>query len=182
MQLEAFSVGWELIKSRFSNNCNQEIMGIYYKFLRDKLTDQEWAIAVERSILEESFFPSAKLLIEKVKPSDHDLSASAWEKIIAAAKSGKRPDLDPNAECALLRIGGRTAIESSPEDKLPFLKKDFAREYSLVIAQQTREALPCNQLPQGSEKSKSLNSANRPQTKSPSLSPLGSASVAKTQG
>jgi len=183
MQLEAFSVGWELIKSRFSNNCNQEIMGIYYKFLRDKLNDQEWAIAVERSILEESFFPSAKLLIEKVKPSDQDLSATAWETIIAAAKQGQPPDLDPNAECALLRIGGRTAIESSPEDKLPFLKKDFAREYSLVVAQQTREALPCNQqLPQNSEKSKSLNSANRPQTKNHSLSPLGNVSVAKTQG
>jgi hypothetical protein len=182
MQLESFSVGWELIKSRFSNNCNQEIMGIYYKFLRDKLTDQEWAIAVERSILEESFFPSAKLLIEKVKPSDQSLAATAWETIIAAAKNGKKPTLDPNAECALLRIGGRTAIEASPEDKLPFLKKDFTHEYSLVIAQQTRESLPCNQLPQSSEKSKSLNSANQQQRKNPSLSQLGSVSVAKTQG
>jgi hypothetical protein len=183
MQLEAFSVGWELIKSRFSNNCNQEIMGIYYKFLRDKLNNDEWAIAVERSILEESFFPSAKLLIEKVKPSDQSLAASAWETIIAAAKNGKKPTLDPNAECALLRIGGRTAIEASPEDKLPFLKKDFTHEYSLVIAQQTREALPCNQLPpQSSEKSKFLNSAGQQPRKNPSLSQLGSASVVKTQG
>jgi hypothetical protein len=180
MQLEAFSVGWELIKSRFSSQCSKEIMGIYYKFLRSQLSDEQWAIAVEKTILEDSFFPSAKTLLEKVKPSDIDLSASAWEAIIAAAKQGKKPTLDPNAECALLRIGGRTAIEASTEDKLPFLKKDFTREYSLVIAQQIRESLPCNQLPQSSETSKSLNSANRPQTKNHSLSPLGSATAAKT--
>jgi hypothetical protein len=179
---ESMLRGWTLLHERFGNKASDSILAIYFKFLRNKLTDQEWAIAVERSILEESFFPSAKLLIEKVKPSDQSLAATAWETIIAAAKQGQRPDLDPNAECALLRIGGRTAIESSPEDKLPFLKKDFVREYSLVVAQQTRESLPCNQLPQNSEKSKSLNSANRPQTKNPSLSPFGSASVAKTPG
>jgi hypothetical protein len=180
---ESMLRGWTLLHERFGNKASDSILAIYFKFLRDKLTDQEWAIAVERSILEESFFPSAKLLIEKVKPSDQSLAASAWETIIASAKQGQPPDLDPNAECALLRIGGRTAIESSPEDKLPFLKKDFAREYSLVVAQQTREALPCNQqLRQSSDKSKSLNSANRPQTKNHSLSPLGNVSVAKTQG
>ena len=180
---ESMLRGWTLLHERFGNTVSENILAIYFKFLRDKLTDQEWAIAVERSILDESLFPSAKLLIEKVKPSDQSLAATAWEAIIAAAKQGKKPSLDPNAECALLRIGGRTAIEASPEDKLPFLKKDFVREYSLVIAQQTREALPCNQLPpQDSGQSKSLNSAVRPQTKNPSLSPLGSASVVKTPG
>lgn len=172
---ESMLRGWTLLHERFGNKVSENILAIYYKFLRDKLTDHEWAIAVERSILEETFFPSAKLLVEKVKPSDQDLAAAAWEQIIAAAKSGKRPTLDPNAECALLRIGGRTAIESSPEDKLPFLKKDFVREYSLVTAQQTRKSLPCNP-------SNSLDSASPKPPNKAFPSQIGNVSVAKTRG
>lgn len=172
MQLESFSIGWELLKSRFSNNCNQQIMGIYYKFLRDQLTDQEWAIAVERSILEESFFPSAKILVEKVKASPQDLSTSAWETILSAAKQGKKPDLDPTALLALKRIGGRTAIETATEDSLPYLKKDFVREFSLITNQQTRE--------KSCEPSNSLASAPLPKLNGNSRSLTGTASAVRT--
>lgn len=165
----AMTQGWTLLHERFGNKASDAILAIYYKFLRDKLTDQEWAIAVERVVLEESFFPSAKTLIEKVKPSDQSLAATAWETIIAAAKNGQRPELDPNAECALLRIGGRMAIEYSPEDKLPFLKKDFTREYALVVAQQTRET-SCN----------SLDSASSPKPTNLLKSQTGNAIAAKT--
>jgi hypothetical protein len=52
-----------------------------------------------------------------------------WNKLIAGAEAGEKPELDPAAERALAFIGGFEVIQYTNFEELRFRFKDFERAY-----------------------------------------------------
>ena len=142
LNVASFAHGWSLLNKRFKNDCDAEIMDIYFQELKNKLSAEEFAIAVKRCILEETFFPSAKIILEKVIEKPETLAASEWDKVLnllpnyAIAQSTNSRftllncgGLHENTLPVLISIGGWKALSEGTEKDLIFLRKAFLNSF-----------------------------------------------------
>ena len=92
INLDLFSARWANMTTRFGLNPDDQVFAMYYEELSQRLTDEQFAIAAKRVILEETFFPSAKTLWEKVIVSPDESAAIHWANILDSAHPlGKYP-------------------------------------------------------------------------------------------
>lgn len=79
------------------------------------------------------------------KPRDgpaSDDAKEAWEQILAGARNGKMPDLDPRARTALKTIGGWAAVAYGDERGLGLLRKRYLDAYRETPTRPEKEPQP----------------------------------------
>lgn len=67
--------------------------------------------------------------LDKPRDAPNDPAAQAWDKILASARNGKPPDLDPAGRAALKAIGGWTTVAYGDERGLGILRKRYLDAY-----------------------------------------------------
>lgn len=148
LNIETFAHGWKLLNKRFKNECDSEIMMIYFEELQSKLSAEEYAIAVKRCILEEQFFPSAKIILNQVIEDAETKALSEWDKILKLCPdysiaqitaSRFNPPLNKETQQALSEIGGWKILNVASEKDFPFLRRDFVKCYQSNSQSQARQ-------------------------------------------
>ena len=95
-----------------------------YRERLDRLSDREFAFAVNRHLDTGKWFPRISELLDAtqvLQPSVIDI----WQRLLAAAETGKKPEMDAATEKALAVIGGWQQFQFTPYADLQFHFKDF---------------------------------------------------------
>lgn len=105
----------------------------YYEYLSDNLTDADFAQACKISRAEDTYFPSAKQLLEKVSQSMQSLAEQEWRKILNGCARNELPEqISAAAVLALDAVGGFDQVGRADISRdLPGLHSLFLRSYVL---------------------------------------------------
>ena len=148
LNVQTFVNGWKLLNERFNHSCGENIMMIYYNKLCDKLTDKQCEIAITECVAEELFFPSATIILGKVKADNEEIAISEWNKIeelcpqyvIASATNSRfDPDIEEDTLQVLREVGGWSALNNASEKDFAYKKRDFIKLYQIKIQSQSRQ-------------------------------------------
>jgi hypothetical protein len=125
---EQFLKGMAVLMSAYPDyKCTADTVDVYRVVLRN-LSPQEFEKAVWVHITTLKWFPKVSELLDAVqglKPSPID----AWNRLLAAAKTGKKPDMDAATEWALASLGGWEVFQYTSYEDLKFRLKDFKEAY-----------------------------------------------------
>jgi hypothetical protein len=119
-----------------------------YRERLDRLSDREFAFAVNHHLDTGKWFPRISELLDAIRdhgPTVHD----TWNLLLAAAETGQKPKLDAATKKALAVLGGWEVFQYTSYDDLQFRFKDFkaallearARD-TLTLAGGEQKALP----------------------------------------
>lgn len=95
----------------------------YWEFL-EPLSNLQFERAVKAHIKQNKWFPKVSELLAAVQeqgPSVTDI----WQRLLAAAESGKKPEMDAATEKALAVLGGWEVFQYTSYDDLQYRFKDF---------------------------------------------------------
>ena len=99
-----------------------------YRERLSRLTDQEFEFAVNHCLDTCTFYPGISALLKAVqllKPSP----IGAWNRLLAVAETGQKPEMDAATEWALAAIGGWDHFQYTSLDELRWKFKDFKEAY-----------------------------------------------------
>ena len=112
-----------------------ETVALYGERL-ERLSDREFVFAVNYCLDNCIFFPKISELLRaaaNILPSVIDI----WNKLLIAAETGKKPEMDAATEKAMEAVGGWDAFQYLPTDELHRRFKDFRAALLEARAQET---------------------------------------------
>jgi hypothetical protein len=140
----AFVHGMDLLTKRFEKRLDRDIAKLWQTYLNAQLTEEQFMYAIELSVLESRFFPTAKQLVEFALGSDEQRAAQDWEICLKAASQNKRSselNLPEAALYALEAVGGLNGLGYCNEEAQPWKKKEFIAAWKSWIPA-LRKSLP----------------------------------------
>jgi hypothetical protein len=137
IDLNVFVAQWANLKSLFNRNPNDSVFELFYEHLSKHLTTEEFVLAANKALTDNTHFPSAKELIAYAKGDPKQLAQKEWDAIVEAASRGQRPTISEAGQKALVAIGGRIAVETADTNyELPRLRKAFLESFSILHTEQ----------------------------------------------
>jgi hypothetical protein len=122
-----FAQGMAILGEAYEKELSDNLVGIYYEFLQN-LTPAQLERAARRHIAKSPRFPRVSDLLQAFR-EDLPSAVDVWNRLMAGAERGEKPELDAAAERALEFIGGFQTVQYAPYDELKFRFKDFERAY-----------------------------------------------------
>jgi hypothetical protein len=123
---------------------------MYYGILSSQMTTEEFARAIEITLVTETFWPSPATLLGKVRADQMSRAIAAFEHVnrVTASVGGFKnlpharfvAEFDAPTRAALSEVGGLQAIANTSEERWPALQKRFAAAYASASGQP--KALP----------------------------------------
>lgn len=101
---------------------------VWYKHLSERLTTEEFHVAVEQIIVSKQFMPSPSDLVEIIKGDAQTLALSEWDMCVQAAArndKGMLSQLSSQGQSALHLVGGIYKLGMATEEQLTWIKKEF---------------------------------------------------------
>ena len=95
-----------------------------YRERLSRLTDREFERAVNHCLDTCTFFPKISELLKAVQDQGPTV-IDIWNRLLAAAERGQKPEMDAATEKALAAIGGWEVFQYAPFDELQWRFKDF---------------------------------------------------------
>lgn len=149
---EIYGAWMAALTDRFNRPLLPGTQQAYYAALSAELTTEEFEQAAGLAFRDETFWPSPRVIIEKVHPPVNvkACASEAFEGIRQAimdfggpqVASQLAPNLPPAAKRALRAIGGAYAISQASYTELPHLARRFTEVYEAAAADAPIEALP----------------------------------------
>jgi hypothetical protein len=137
---ELFLKGMAILAAAYPEHViKPETMKVYREFL-SQLTPEQFERSARRHITRSPYFPKISEILKAAR-EDFPSAVEVWNKLIAGAEAGKKPELDPAAEKALAFIGGFNTVQYTPYPDLRFRFKDFERAYSEALDQKQDDLL-----------------------------------------
>jgi hypothetical protein len=145
---DQFLKGMAVLMSAYPDyKCTPETVDVYRVALRN-LSPQDFERAVWAHITTLKWFPKVSELLDAIRdqgPTPIDI----WNRLLAAAETGKKPEMDAATKKALAVLGGWDQFQYTSYDDLQYRFKDFktallearARD-TLALAGGERAALP----------------------------------------
>jgi hypothetical protein len=135
MDHQVFSRGMLILSAAYPDYLlKEETTELYWEFLQH-LDSRAFEMAIKRHISKHKWFPKVNELLEAIEsagPSPID----AWQSLLAAAETGKMPELDYPTLRGMKAAGGWEAIQYMPLDDLKFKFKDFKEAYLDAVQQE----------------------------------------------
>ena len=116
----------------------ETILDIYYKYISENLTEEEFKSAIAQVVINCQFMPTPKQIVELVKGNQESLKLQEahieWESIVKIASGPLDKELNLPAVTAwtLKNIGGIRSIALAGEKELEWKKKEFLKLYQSV--------------------------------------------------
>ncbi len=85
-----FVRGVQLLSSHFDRFLLPEVVALWKAYLDQRLTTEQFEVAVKSVLLESRFFPTAKELVEVVRGDAEANALCEWELCVRAAARGDR--------------------------------------------------------------------------------------------
>jgi hypothetical protein len=124
MNRQIFGKGMAILSAIYPDYpLKDETMDSYWEFLRH-LSNLDFERAVKRHISTCKWFPKVSELLQAVQAQEPTV-IDIWNHLLAAAETGKKPELDTATEQALAALGGWEVFQYAPFDELPWRFKDF---------------------------------------------------------
>lgn len=147
-----FSAGMAALAGNFGREIDTPTQALYYAVLSPRLTDEEWHAALERVVSEDTFWPSAATILQKVKPSHEVSGESAFDHVNRVTRhyGGYRflphavylSEFDEPTRAAISAVNGLAAIANTTDERWPALKKRFAAAYAAALKPRPVELAP----------------------------------------
>lgn len=147
-----FAMWMTVLADRFNRPLSAPTTQAYYAALSAELTTEEFEQAAGLAFRDEAFWPSPRVIIEKVHPPINVKAAAseAFEGIRQAimdfggphVASQLAPNLPAPAKRALRAIGGAYAVSQASYTELPHLARRFSEVYEAECAGAPQQALP----------------------------------------
>ena len=125
---ELFNQLYQELQANFNAEKTAFYLETAYSYLSRHFDDKQFQLAVRRSLIEETFFPTPKRLVELVHGSQEVKAGSEWDLIINAASRNLRLhelEVSEAGKASVQHIGGLNRVGLATEDKLVWLKKEF---------------------------------------------------------
>lgn len=129
IDLDVFTTGLQLLGSYYNRKLADEIIQLWYDYLKSRLTNDEFNEAVSYAILHQRFFPTASELVEFINGGKELQAYSEWQLILTAAAGRSIPELSQNAIACLRAIGNINAVGQANEYQRDNLQKQFVSLY-----------------------------------------------------
>ena len=100
-----------------------ETMDLYWSFLKD-LGNKDFEQAIKRHISTCKWFPKVSELLDAIRAQE-PTPIDIWNRLLAAAETGKEPEMDAATRKAMGAVGGWEAFQYTSCDELHFRFKDF---------------------------------------------------------
>lgn len=123
MDRETFAKGMFILQAAYEKQLDQDTMEVYFSFL-NHLTPAQLERAARQHIAKSGWFPKISELLGAVK-NDLPTPIDVWNRLLAAAADGTKPEMDAATERALASIGGWDQFQYIDQDSLRFRFKDF---------------------------------------------------------
>ena len=124
MDREVFLRGMGVLTACYPDyELKEETGETYWDFLRD-LNNLDFERAVKHHVSTCKWFPKVSELLNALQnqgPTPIDI----WNRLLAAAETGQKPELDAATEKALAALGGWEVFQYAPFDELQWRFKDF---------------------------------------------------------
>jgi hypothetical protein len=132
IEQKIFDYGIELLDSYFGKKLNEAVQGIWFEYLDEKLTSEEFLAAVKNSLLRSRFMPTASELVEFIHGSKEAKALQEWQSVLLAASRGDESQLayiSQRGRVALHAIGGLKTVGLAEEYRRSQLEKSFITVY-----------------------------------------------------
>lgn len=124
MDREIFKRGILLMSALYPDYpLKEETMEGYWQFLQH-LNNRDFERAVKAHISQNKWFPKVSELLDAIRDQG-PTAIDTWNLLLAAAETGKKPELDAAIEKALAVLGGWERFQYTPFDELQYRFKDF---------------------------------------------------------
>ena len=124
MDRQIFGRGMAILTALYPDyDLKDETIELYWSFLKD-LGNVDFERAVKHHVSTCKWFPKVSELLQAVQaqgPTPIDI----WNRLLAAAETGQKPELDAATEKALVALGGWDTFQYAPFDELQWRFKDF---------------------------------------------------------
>lgn len=136
----AFAAGMGLLSGAFNRTVDAPVSRVYYSVLSSRLTTEQFEAAVQRVLIEETFWPSPALILAKTDlPSTQRNAAEALEHVsrVMDRVGGFRnlphamyhAEFDAPTKAAISAVGGLSRIAETPVERWAGLAKRFSEAY-----------------------------------------------------
>ena len=98
-------------------------MELYWSFLKG-MENRDFERAVQHHVKTCKWFPKVSELLDAIRDQGPTV-IDIWNRLLAAAETGQKPELDAATEKALAAIGGWEVFQYAPFDELQWRFKDF---------------------------------------------------------
>ena len=136
MDKQIFGKGMALLSALYPDYpLKDETIEGYWEFLRH-LSNLEYERAVKHHVSTCKWFPKVSELLDAIRnygPTPIDI----WNRLLAAAETGQKPDMDAATEKAMAVLGGWERFQYTPFEELNFRFKDFRAALLEARAQET---------------------------------------------
>jgi hypothetical protein len=137
---DVFNRGMAILMSVYPDyECKPDTVDAYREFLQH-MSNQEFEAAIKNHISQNKWFPKVSELLQATLDA-LPTPADVWSRLIAAAETGKKPEMDPATERALYVVGGWDKFCMTSYETLDYRFKDFKAELLAARASRAPEAL-----------------------------------------
>jgi hypothetical protein len=141
IEKEKFAVGMGLLAANFNKNVDPALSRIWYGMMSQRLTTEQFERAVQMSIAQDEFWPTAASLVAKVAPpSAEDRGHSALEHVnrVLSQHGGYRTlphavfhsEFDAPTRAAIAACGGLSEMANVSIERYASFVKKFATAYA----------------------------------------------------
>lgn len=149
---QAFAAGLALLAGNFGREVDAALGRAWYLILSPLMTTAQFERAVQLVLETETFWPSAAVLLTKVKASADEVAVQALRDLNATLGrfggyqhtpyDALRDHLDGPTKAALKAIGGLSELAATTEEKYPRLVKRWVEAYNRAKAEIAFPKLP----------------------------------------
>ena len=137
MDKQVFGRGMTILTALYPDyELKDETMELYWSFLKD-LSNLDFERAVKHHISTCKWFPKVSELLDAIRDQG-PTAIDIWNKLLAAAETGQKPEMDAATEKALAVLGGWEQFQYTSYDDLQFRFKDFK---SALLEARARDTL-----------------------------------------
>jgi hypothetical protein len=104
---------WMDILGRHFKPLDPAVEKIYYDYLSSLMDSETFAEACRHVLISERFMPSAEAIAAKVLQTSEDFATQEWQQVLAACRSGDRPQISNVGREALRAAGGYSALSGA---------------------------------------------------------------------
>lgn len=149
---DAFAAGMGILAGNFGREVDGAVSRAWYTLLSPKMTTREFERAVQLVLESETYWPSAALLLAKIRiPADDQAEQALRELNSTLGQFGGfqhtpyaalEPHLDGPTKAALNAIGGLGELAATTEEKYPRLVKKWVAAYNRAKPDAATPKLP----------------------------------------
>lgn len=140
-----FDYGMTLLEQNYDRKLTELIGQLWFRYLDEHLSDDEFLAAVKHAILHNRFMPTASELVEHIHGGKEAKAIQEWQEILKASSRVNAKEqltyLSDRARIALHAVGGIHAAAVADDYERRRLEKSFVTVYCQCSSKDSR-ALP----------------------------------------